>query len=160
MSKPDQNVLKVLGVVFHRPPDRIRIPFPPGILLRCFLYPIYAVQESLCSAFRGSSGGGVWVGAVIGIEPSEQAPWEGRRGWKRGFGWMSFRWDVTLYFYLLCCLVVKYLAVLHSDGNSRTSILDCWRYKLKRNSEISEEELFIGPQVTLNFNLLNTLKNL
>ena len=38
--------------------------------------------------------------------------------------------------------------------------MDCWKYKLKRKSEVPEEELFIGPQVTLNFNLLNTLKSL
>ena len=36
--------------------------------------------------------------------------------------------------------------------------MDCWSYKLKRKSDISEEELFIGPQVNFNFNLLNTLK--
>ena len=34
------------------------------------------------------------------------------------------------------------------------------KVKIKRKSEISEEELFIVTQVTLNFNLLNTLKSL
>ena len=33
-------------------------------------------------------------------------------------------------------------------------------YKLKRKIKIPYEELFIWPQVTLNFNLLNTLKNI
>ena len=71
---------------------------------------------------------------------------------------MSGRWDVTLSFSLLCRLVVQYPAVRQRDGNSRTSIMHCWRYKLKRKSEISEEELFIGPQTTLIFKLLNSLK--
>ena len=33
MSKPDQNIPKVLGVVYHRPTDQIVIPLPPGLLL-------------------------------------------------------------------------------------------------------------------------------
>ena len=53
---------------------------------------------------------------------------------------------------------MQYVSVKQKDRNSRMSIMDCGRYKLKRKSEISEEELFIGPQVTLNFNLLKNLK--
>ena len=30
MSNPDQDILKVLEVVFHRPPDQIFIPLPLG----------------------------------------------------------------------------------------------------------------------------------
>ena len=36
--------------------------------------------------------------------------------------------------------------------------MDCLRYTLNSNREISEVKLFIGPWVTLNLNLLNTLK--
>ena len=55
-------------------------------------------------------------------------------------------------------MVVQQPAVWQRDRNSRITRMDYWRYKLKRNREITEEELFIGPRVTLNFNLLNTLK--
>ena len=64
----------------------------------------------------------------------------------------------SLFIYLLCHLVGQYLEVRQRYGNSRTSIMDCRSYKLKRKSNISEEELFIGHKVTLKINLLNTLK--
>ena len=51
--------------------------------------------------FRGGSGGRVWVGAIIRINNSELATRGGGKGWKEGFGWMSGRWDVTLYFFFI-----------------------------------------------------------
>ena len=32
---PDQNLSKVMGLVCHRPPDRMGISLPPGLLLQC-----------------------------------------------------------------------------------------------------------------------------
>ena len=38
--------------------------------------------------------------------------------------------------------------------------MDTLKYKFMRKIDISEEQLFIVPWVTLKFNLLNTLKNI
>ena len=53
MSNPDQNVLKVLGVFFHRPPDRIRIPLPTEIIIRRVLYPIVCSSGIVLSDLQG-----------------------------------------------------------------------------------------------------------
>ena len=56
-SRWDQNVLKVLGVVCHSPPEQSGISFPPGILLQRFLYPI---GRSLVIIFSGLQGSHRW----------------------------------------------------------------------------------------------------
>ena len=152
MSKPDQNILKVLEVVCHL--FRTKLGFHT---LWEFLSDASHIQ--LDTVWDGS-GGGVWVGVVIGIEPLKQASWEVGQGWKGDLcGWLVYEMKLSL-FSLLCYLVRQYPAVWQGDRKSRTSIMDCWKYKSKKKSEISEEESFIGPQISLNFNLLSTITNI
>ena len=70
MSNPDQNVLKVLGVVFRHPSDQIGIPPPPGILLQRIPYPIECSSGILLSGLQ-------------------------ERQWRRCLGWGS-NWDRAL----------------------------------------------------------------
>ena len=81
MSKPEQNVPKVLGVVCYRPPDRIGIPLPLGILLWCVLYPIRCSLGILLSALQGRKR---WQG--LG--------WGGHRDWALGTGCLR-KWTRT-----------------------------------------------------------------
>ena len=54
MSKPDQNLPKVLGVVYNRPPpDQIGIPLPPGLILRRVSYPIGRSSRIIPSGLQG-----------------------------------------------------------------------------------------------------------
>ena len=73
MSKPDQNVPKVLGLICPRPRTKsgsysLRVFLSDASCIR-----LDAVQEFYSPAFRGGRGGGVWDGVVIGIDTSEQA---------------------------------------------------------------------------------------
>ena len=81
MSKRDQNVPKVLGVVCHRPRTKSGSHSLQGFFSDTSRIRSDAVRGWYSLDFRGGSGGGVWVGAVIGIEPSEQASREGGKGW-------------------------------------------------------------------------------
>ena len=73
MSNMDQNVTKVLGVVCHLPQTELVSHSNQGFFSNVPHTQSDAVQESYSPAFMGSSGGGVWVRAIIGIEPSELA---------------------------------------------------------------------------------------
>ena len=98
ISNPDQNIPKVLGVVCHHPLDQLVSHSLQGFFSDASHIRLDAVQESYSLALRGGRGSGVWVAEVIEIKPLEQAAWEDRKGWKGGFGWMSGKWDVTIYF--------------------------------------------------------------
>ena len=82
MSKPDQNVPKVLGVVCNHPPDRIRIPLHPGIILRHVLsdwmqFRNLTPQNSGEEAVAGS-GLGCSLGLIPWKRPLEKADEDGR----------------------------------------------------------------------------------
>ena len=70
MSNPDQKVLKVLGVVFTAPWTESGSHSLQGFFSDASHIQSYEVQESYYPDFRGGIGGRVWVGAVIGIDPS------------------------------------------------------------------------------------------
>ena len=53
MSKPAQSIQKVLGVVCHCPLDRIGIPLPPGIFIRCAPYPIGCSSGIVLTGLQG-----------------------------------------------------------------------------------------------------------
>ena len=53
MSKSDKNAPKVLGVVFHRPPDQIDIPLLRVLLLGRVPYPIGCSLGIVLSVLQG-----------------------------------------------------------------------------------------------------------
>ena len=73
---------------------------------------------------------------------------------------MSGRWGKNISFFFIvlfgCAIPIRM-----TGGQKIKDVYNgLLKVKIKRKSEISEEELFIVTQVTLNFNLLNTLKSL
>ena len=69
MSNPDQNVLKVLGVVFTAHRTESGSHSLQGFFSNASRIQSDEVQESYYPDFRGGRGSRVWVGAVIGIDP-------------------------------------------------------------------------------------------
>ena len=96
MSNPDQDILKVLEVVFHRPPYQIVIPLPPGLILRRVLYLIGCSSRILLSDLPGRQqwrGLGWYSHWDLALGTGQLRRLTRMKG---GFGWMSGRWDVTL----------------------------------------------------------------
>ena len=127
MSKLDHNVPKVLGLVCHRPPDQIRIPLYPGLLLRCVPYPIRCSLRILLFGLqgrqwlRGLGKGGRWDKYLRTDRLRRKTSMEG------GIlvdEWLGGIWDVTLSFFLLFHLVVQHPAVQHGYRNSRIYIME------------------------------------